>query len=73
MARPYLICKYTGCENCNARHNNRCYALFEFCEDKDGNCKFYKSKEDFINEVTEIAHKLGYSLSEYKQIYNLKF
>ena len=73
MARPYLICKYDNCKDCNARKRNRCVALFEFCEDAGGNCKFYKSKEDFIKEVEEIAHKLGYTLKEYKQIYNLKF
>ena len=57
--KPYLSCKYN--KDCNACLNGVCYALFEYAEDKNRQCKFYKHTEggkiEYIKNLLTLKEK----------------
>ena len=65
------------CIRCNKREcfafkNSRCDFLLEKSLDKNAECKFYKTREQYNDELRYCAKRLNYSLSEYLKLTGLK-
>lgn len=58
--------------NCFAYNHGICEALSIHCNDKNDNCKFYKTKDVYIEELKICAERLNMSFSEYLEVTGIK-
>lgn len=57
---------------CFAYRGGLCDALKENCRNADGRCKFFKTKEKYLEELKFCAKRLNYNFDDYINACGLK-
>lgn len=68
-----VACIRCAKDECFACINKRCDFLLEKSLNKKAECKFFKTKEQYNNELRYCAKRLNYSIDEYLKLTGLKF